>query len=97
MQLSGAATAGGVEEPHGYVVCEVALAQEVEAGLGPRAREEFLQGAASHAGTVVERASEEPIRDAGDEGTEFALWQAQAPLRFEVAVKPSEQIESRPV
>jgi hypothetical protein len=38
-----------------------------------RAREEFLQAAASHAGTVVERASEEPIRDAGDEGTEFAL------------------------
>jgi hypothetical protein len=47
--------------------------------------------------TVVERASEEPIRDAGDEGTDLALWQAQAPLRFEVAVKPSEQIESRPV
>ena len=40
MQLSGAAT-GGVEEPHGYVVFDVALAEEVEAGLGPRAREEF--------------------------------------------------------
>jgi hypothetical protein len=48
-------------------------------------------------GTVVERASEEPIRDAGDEGTDLALWQAQAPLRFEGAVKPSEQIDSRPV
>ncbi len=62
----------------------------------PRTGPHF-QAAASHAGTVVERASEEPIRDAGDEGTDLALWQAQAPLRFEGAVKPSEQIDSRPV